>query len=180
MEVVKFRGKEYPAFQSEGNASQFAIPYAKHVCKGNGYDIGCHKKEWALPKSIPIDEIFDDQWDAYNLPDNFVDYIYSSHCLEHLPDWIDALNYWTSKLYPKGTLFLYLPDYSQEYWRPWNNRRHLHIMVPKHIEDFLESTGAYSKVYVSGVDLNNSFMVMAERNNNSFSYQRGQRGYKKY
>lgn len=176
MDVVLFDGTEYPKFQSEGNASQFSIPYAKHVCKGFGYDIGCNKKEWALDGAIPIDSIFDDHWDAYELPEP-ADYIYSSHCLEHLPDWVDALNYWTSMLKPNGTLFLYLPDYSQKYWRPWNNRRHLHILTPNHIEDYLKSTGAYNKIFVSGIDLNNSFMVMAERNSNIFTYKKGQRGY---
>ena len=38
---------EYPKFQSIGNASQFAIPFAKHVCKGNGVDIGCNRLDWA-------------------------------------------------------------------------------------------------------------------------------------
>ena len=40
METIEFNNKIYPHFQSEGHASQFAIPYAKHVCKGIGFDIG--------------------------------------------------------------------------------------------------------------------------------------------
>ena len=176
MEVVSFEGVDYPKFQSEGNASQFAIPYAKHVCKGIGYDVGCNKVKWAFEGSIPIDSIFDDEWDAYNLP-HICDYIYSSHCLEDLPDWVDALNYWTSMIKEFGTLFLYLPDYSQKYWRPWNNRRHLHILTPEYIRDYLKSTGMYGNIFVSGVDLNNSFMVMASRNESEFNYIKGQREY---
>ena len=34
IETIEFRGEEYPSFQTEGNASQFAIPFAKHVCHG--------------------------------------------------------------------------------------------------------------------------------------------------
>ena len=93
MDTIKFNNEIYPAFQSEGNAAQFAIPFAKHICYGNGYDIGCMKKEWSFPESIPIDIDFDDEWDAYNLPAGNVDYIFSSHCLEHLPNWVDAMNY---------------------------------------------------------------------------------------
>ena len=124
MDLLKYNGTLYPAFQAQGYAAQFAIPYAKKFCKGKGYDIGCMKKEWALPGAIPIDVEFDDEWDAYNLPDTAVDYIFSSHCLEHLPNWVEALDYWTTIINSKGTLFLYLPHYSQEYWRPWNNRKH--------------------------------------------------------
>ena len=66
--IIKFKGEKYPKFQEEGNASQFAIPFAKHVCNGEGYDIGCMKKEWAFPGSTPIDLSFEDEYDALNLP----------------------------------------------------------------------------------------------------------------
>jgi predicted SAM-dependent methyltransferase len=91
-----------------------------------------------------------------------VDYIFSSHCLEHLPHWVDALDHWSSRLKSGGTLFLYLPHRSQEYWKPWNNRKHVHIFDEEMIRAYLTDTG-YTKVCVSGVDLNNSFMAMAEK-----------------
>jgi hypothetical protein len=59
-----------------GNASQFAIPYAKHFCKGNGYDIGFCKEEWKLPNARGIDISSSDGFHANNLPDNSVDFIY--------------------------------------------------------------------------------------------------------
>ena len=59
MDLIKFKEKSYPKFQSIGNASQFAIPYAKHFCKGIGVDVGCMKKEWAFPGAIPVDLAFD-------------------------------------------------------------------------------------------------------------------------
>ena len=93
---------------------------------------------------------------------NELDYIFSSHCLEHLHDWVNVLDYWTSKLKNGGTLFLYLPDYSQVYWRPWNNRKHLNIFTPEIITDYMKDTG-YTNVFKSGVDLNNAFMVMGEK-----------------
>ena len=85
MEVIEFSNKKYPKFQSEGNASQFSIPFAKHFCKGYGYDIGFCKEEWKLPGARGIDITQNDGYDANNLPsDTLVDYIYSSHCLEHV------------------------------------------------------------------------------------------------
>ena len=66
MQIIEYKKNWYPEFQTKGNASQFAIPFAKHVCSGVGYDIGCMKQEWAFPGSTPIDLDFDDPWDADN------------------------------------------------------------------------------------------------------------------
>ena len=143
IETVNFKESVYPRFQSEGNAAQFAVPYAQRVCKGVGYDIGCCKKEWAFPNAIPIDLDLDDEWDAFNLPDQKVDYIFSSHCLEHIA-------------------FLYLPDYSQEYWRPWNNKKHINMFSSQIIKDYMTDKG-YKNTFVSGIDLNNAFMTMGEK-----------------
>jgi predicted SAM-dependent methyltransferase len=162
MELINFNGKKYPKFQSEGNASQFAIPYAKHICKGVGYDIGCMKKEWSLPGSIPIDLSFDDEYHALNLPTPNVDYIFSSHCLEHITDWVDVMDYWYDTLKTDGSLFLYLPDYSQEYWRPWNNKKHKNIFTNEIIYDYMVQKG-YQNIFKSGVDLNNAFMIFGEK-----------------
>ena len=104
---------------------------------------------------------FDDSWDANNLPEKDPDYIFSSHCLEHVPDWVSTMEYWHERLVNGGTLFLYLPDYSQEYWRPWNNRKHLHAFTPQIIGDYMKQK--YKNVFVSGIDLNNSFMVIGEK-----------------
>lgn len=160
--MIEYNGKQYPDFQAEGNASQFAIPFAKKFCKGLGYDIGCNRLEWSFPNSIPIDLNFNDGYDAYNLAEGVVDYVYSSHCLEHLPDWISALDYWTSKLKVGGTLFLYLPHYNQEYWRPWNNRKHLHIFTVEIIKDYMVARG-YINIFNSDRDLNDSFMIVGEK-----------------
>lgn len=160
--VIEYKNKKYPAFQAMGNASQFAIPFAKHICEGKGYDIGCMKKEWSFPNSIPIDINFDDEFDALNLPDEKVDYIYSSHCLEHINDWVDVLDYWWTKLKNGGTLFLYLPHYDQEYWRPWNNRKHVNIFTPEIIYDYMKDKG-YVNIFYSERDLNHSFMIYGEK-----------------
>jgi predicted SAM-dependent methyltransferase len=161
MELINYKNKTYPKFQSEGNAAQFAIPYALHICKGTGVDIGCNREEWKFPGAIPVDPIINDS-DALNFPYENLDYIFSSHCLEHLYDWVDVLDYWTSKLKKGGVLFLYLPDYSQEYWKPWNNRKHKNIFTPNIISDYMSDNG-YANIFKSGVDLNNAFMVFGEK-----------------
>lgn len=162
IDTVNYKGFDYPKFQTNGFASRFCMPFAMESCKGVGYDIGCMKKEWALPESIPIDLSFNDGYHANNLPDGEVDYIFSSHCLEHINDWVGTLNYWSTKIKEGGVIFLYLPDYSQEYWRPWNNRKHINILKPEYIKDYFIDKG-FKKVFVSGVDLYNSFAVMVEK-----------------
>jgi len=162
-ETVTFKDKKYPKFQSEGNAAQFAIPFAKHVCRGYGVDIGCMKPEWAFPGANLVDPILDEQYDALDFPYQELDYIFSSHCLEHVHPWVDVMDYWYSKLKIGGVLFLYLPDYSQEYWRPWNNRKHLNIFTPQVLEDYMIDRG-YSNIFKSGIDLNNAFMIFGYKN----------------
>lgn len=161
MDTIIYKNKVYPKFQSLGYASQFAIPYAQHFCKGIGIDVGCMKPEWAFPGAYLVDPILN-EYDALNFPYNNLDYIFSSHCLEHLQNWVDVLDYWTSKLKNGGILFLYLPDYSQEYWKPWNNRKHLNIFTPQIISDYMEDR-EYVNIFKTGIDLNNAFMVVGEK-----------------
>lgn len=163
IEFIKHGGERYPKFQSEGNAAQFAIPFAKHFCIGEGLDIGCGKPEWAFPDAFPVDPEIDAKYDAMNLPGFKWDYIFSSHCLEHLLNWVEALDYWTDRLRMEGILFLYLPDFSQTYWRPWSNRKHKQCFTPDIIRGYFEDSPRYRDFLISGVDLNNSFMVVAEK-----------------
>ena len=107
-------------------------------------------------------DMFQSNADLDNLPDNEVDYIYSSHCLEHVDNWVLTLELWLSKLKENGILFLYLPDFSQKYWRPWNNRKHNHCFTPEIINEFLKDKNM-KNIFISGIDLNNSFMVVCEK-----------------
>ena len=72
------------------------------------------------------------------------------------------MEYWYANLRVGGALFLYLPDYSQEYWRPWNNKKHRNMFSPNILNDIMVHLG-YTNIFVSGVDLNNAFMVMGNK-----------------
>ena len=176
--IIKYKGETYPDFQSKGFAAKFAFPFAQQVCVGYGFDIGCNRPEWAYVdrngmSATMIDPVLDSRYDAMHLPSGkMADYIFSSHCLEHIDNWVTALEYWHSKLKTGGVLCLYLPDYSQKYWRPWNNRKHVHYFTPNVIKDYLTELPEVNEVvyapkwvnvFVSGVDLNNSFMVIAQK-----------------
>lgn len=161
IETIKFKNLEYPLFQSQGFAAQYAIPFAKHVCKGVGIDVGCNRDEWKFPSAIPVDPAIN-SFDALNFPCENLDYIFSSHCLEHIPNWVEVLDYWTKKLKLGGVLFLYLPDYSQEYWRPWNNKKHLNAFNSNIIYDYMKDNN-YINIFKSEVDLFSSFMIFGEK-----------------
>lgn len=165
MELIEYKERVYPKLQSEGYASRYAFPFAEKLCIGNGMDVGCSKIRWSFPGSLPIDISLSDEWDAMNLPDHKEgwDYIFSSHCLEHLNDWVGALNYWHSKLKPGATLFLYLPDCDhQEYWQPMSNRKHCNWLRPDMLKKYFEF-GGWKNIFVTGHDLNYSFYAVAEK-----------------
>jgi SAM-dependent methyltransferase len=152
-----------PAFVNSNFSSRFIFPFALEVCKGKGYDIGSGHIDWALPGSIPIDPLIDNRYNDLKLPDEQVDYIFSSHCLEHVDNWINTLRYWSTKLKSGGVLFLYLPTYEKVSWRPWINWAHKHILSPTIIKDFLIYEGCYKNIFVSETDLLYSFAIMCEK-----------------
>jgi len=158
---INYEGFDYPTLQSKGNASQFSLPFAKHFCKGKGVDVGFCKDSWKFPGAVGAD-ISDTSNDycASNLPDD-LDYIYSSHCLEHLTDWVSTIEYWASKLVSNGILFLYLPHPDQRYWKPWNNRKHLHSLYPDDVVDCMSKFG-FTDIMRSERDFNHSFIVVGK------------------
>ena len=170
IKTIEFNEKKYPAFQAEGNAAQYIMPFADKFCKGNGYDIGCNNYEWMMQSNddrivVPIDPNIN-EYSAMHLPIancGSVDFIFSSHCLEHVETpWFSVLEYWKSNLKYEGVMFLYLPDYSQEYWRPWNNHKHVHVFTPELLYDAFVALGM-KNVFVSGVDMLNSFAIVGEK-----------------
>lgn len=165
---IDFKGHKYPEWQAKGNAARWIIPLAKELLSGVGYDIGYSKEAWMLPGAIGIEPTIDHRYDAMRLPEGEVDYIFSSHCLEHVQrNWFDVLDYWLSKIKIGGILFLYLPHSSQVYWHPENNRKHIHSFDGSEIETYLNDLG--HKVYVSpGPDFNNSFVVVCEKCDNYY------------
>lgn len=81
---------------------------------------------------------------ALPIPDGTLDYLCSSHVLEHLPDPIAALLEWHRVLRPGGWLFLVVPDkrYTFDVSRPVTAVQHL-------LDDFLDGAPpADSEVHV--------------------------------
>lgn len=156
--VFEYKAKLYPSYIKTGNAASYIIPFAKEFCKGEGLDIGGFF-DWTFPGAKPINILIKDEWDAYNLPDKKYNYIFSSHTLEHLPDYVKAIEYWKEHLKSNGVLFLYLPHPDMEYWLPQNDRKHLHSFYPKDIDRLLKDLG-FTNVLSSERDLYWSYTVV--------------------
>ncbi len=133
----KYKGKLYPTYLGNKAASPFIFPTAHNYCKGNGIDIGGGNNPF--PGAYLIENEPDQN--AFRLDrfaDESLDYVFSSHCLEHLDPWQDALDLWISKIKVEGHLFLYLPHQSMELWKPnglWVGSEHkwspsIDVLIP--------------------------------------------------
>ena len=166
IKTVEYKGQTVPEFITRGNHARFILPTAQEVCKGKGLDIGCGKLEWAFPGAVPIDLSFNDEFHANNLPvySRGFDYIFSSHLLEHIDNYVETLEYWFSQLKSGGVLFLYLPHPECKYWRPWNLRKHKHILHPKDIEEiFADTLGITTGFVHHGCDPSYSYTAYGEK-----------------
>lgn len=142
-DVYEYDGCIYPTYLKNGNACQFIEPFAKSLCRGIGLDVGCG--DWPLKGARPIDLKRND--DAMALPDGEWDYIFSSHLLEHLPNYVAAIEHWKTRIRAGGVLFLYLPHSSMKYWQPTRNRKHLHTWEPAQMADILRELGFVSVMH---------------------------------
>jgi predicted SAM-dependent methyltransferase len=161
--------KTYPEFLIHGNHAQYILPVAKHVLnsKNIGVDVGCKKPEWSYPGSILADvDLPQNPWHALNLPrEGELEYIFSSHCLEHIVEWEQVLHYWHKCLASTGIIFLYLPHTDCEYWdtRFMTTRRHVNNFTPEQIEYYFKYKLNMKNVFASERDSAFSFCVYGEK-----------------
>lgn len=94
-----------------------AVPYTR----GRGLDVGCGPWKF-FPHAIGVDNF--DEWEGLDwrpdviadaddlsmFADRSLDYVFSSHLLEHIEDPSAVLKEWWRVIRPDGHLVLYLPD----------------------------------------------------------------------
>jgi len=157
----EYQGEIYPTYLKQGHAADHIIPIAKHFCKGNGLDIGgqtaCHFPDAQIINIDPTSI-----YHANKLPPGEYDYIFSSHTLEHIENYVDALICWREHLHKNGTLFLYLPHPDMVYWRPEYCKKHFHVLTPYGIKGTLEAL-EFENILCSQRDLYWSFAVVATK-----------------
>ncbi len=115
-----FKEKFYPDYITVGGISLTIQRVALKYCNGKGIDIGANY--WPLPGSTPIDTERGPGManKIEDIPPASQNYVFSSHCLEHIERWGDALDVWASKIKSGGHLFLYLPHPSCMLWHKSN------------------------------------------------------------
>jgi len=113
-----YKGRFYPDMLTVGGGASSIRRVALRHCTGSGIDIGAGL--WPLPGALPVDI-----WRGpgavrclTDIPENSMDYVFSSHCLEHVEQWREELQRWIGKLKPAGILFLYLPHPECGIWNP--------------------------------------------------------------
>lgn len=161
--LYQYGSRKYPFWLKTGNACQYILPFASQICKGNGLDIGgVPEKGWVFPGARVVNLELNDGFDAMHLPPGKWDYIFSSHTLEHIEDYVAALIHWRDSLRHGGILFLYLPHPDMEYWQPQNDRRHVHLFYPDEVTKVLFDLG-FSDTFHSERDLLWSFAVVGSK-----------------
>ena len=94
------------------------------IPQGQGLDVGpaffADDKERGYPGAVPVDTSIPGSGSAEQLiqADNSQDYVFSSHCWEHVADPERAAREAWRVLKPGGVLFLYLPFPGQPNWDP--------------------------------------------------------------
>ena len=165
-----YRGKFYPDYLMMGGASHAIFPIALCYCKGSGIDVGAGF--WPLPNSISVDSHRGPGLGKIvaDFKDNSLDYVFSSHCLEHIEYWQAALNEWIKKLKPNGVIFLYLPHPECEIWHsgsPFVGDGHKWIPNPDVIKKAIQELSCTIEMFDDGPDAMQSFYVCGRRKQQS-------------
>lgn len=100
--------------------------YERYIVGSNGIDVGCGNDP-VVPGCRAWDINDGDAQKLEGVPDSSFDWVFSSHCLEHLRDPYEAIHNWWRVLKPGGFLAIAVPDedlYEQGVWPGLFNRDH--------------------------------------------------------
>jgi SAM-dependent methyltransferase len=156
------KSKLYSGYLKRGNMSQGIKSLAEKYCLGEGVDVGA--SNWPISGARVIENKKEENAYIIKEQDNSLDFVFSSHCLEHLDEWQDALREWHRVLKHEGVLVLYLPHPSCEMWLPEVNKYHKWSPEPMIIEEFLSSQLKMKIKEITYLpDAFMSFVIIAEK-----------------
>lgn len=163
-----YKGEFYPDYLTLGGKSFAIAQTALKFCKGHGVDVGAGM--WPLSGSVPVDSSRGPGTgrSVSDFEDDSLDYVFSSHCLEHIENWQEALSGWIGKVRPGGTIFLYLPHYECIIWHPGSpfvGTGHKWIPRPWVVKKALQELGCEIVQSDDGPDAMRSFYVCGYKRN---------------
>ena len=153
--------EKYPVYLNEGNGTEGIKPIALMHCRGKGLDVG--SSQWPLPGAIAIHN--ESERSRFNQAP--FDYIFSSHCLEHIKEWGEELRLWDASLRVGGTCLIYLPHPSMEMWKPgglWVGDNHVWAPSPLTLTKWInQNTNLRVEEYSCYPDAFWSFYILARK-----------------
>jgi len=161
-----YKGRFYPDYLTVGGASHAILREALKSCRGQGVDVGAGL--WPLPGAIPVD-VCRGPGTGRSISDfenGSLDYVFSSHCLEHIGNWREVLAEWIKKLKPGGIVFLYLPHPDCAIWHPGSpfvGDGHKWIPAPEIIKPALQELGCEILHFDDGPDTMQSFYLCGQK-----------------
>jgi SAM-dependent methyltransferase len=160
----RYLGRFYPDYLFVGGASFAIFREAQKYCTGQGLDVGAGL--WPLPGTTPVDIERGParHRSVEDFPAGSVDFVFSSHCLEHIVAWRETLDLWISRLRRGGILFLYLPHPECAIWHPGSafvGDGHKWMPTPEIIRTALVERGGILVTEDEGPDAMQSFHACA-------------------
>ncbi len=127
---------------------------------GKGIDIGCGEIP-VIPSAQPFDMAHGDANKILEHIDGVggYDFVYSSHCLEHMYKPYSALADWWALVKPDGVMMFAVPDedlYEQGYWPSIFNGDHKHTFT-------LSKMKSWSPASINIIDLVSTLTDVAEK-----------------
>jgi SAM-dependent methyltransferase len=162
----EYKDRFYPDYMTVGGASQAIFREAKKYCQGKGVDVGAGF--WPLPGATPVDPFRGPGMTQAieDIESHSLDYVFSSHCLEHIENWKDALKLWGDRVKIGGVFFLYLPHPISGIWQPGSPMvadGHKWSPDPNVIQVALRELGFEIVSFDPGPDAMDSFYVCARK-----------------
>ena len=140
----------------QGDATSHIKDKALAFCKGDGIDFGAGK--WCLQGAIPVDH--STYFGIEDFDPSSLDFVYSSHCLEHIYSWKVILRELIAKIKPNGIIFLYLPHEISP-WTGW--RKHKWVPTTEAIIKAYKEMGVDTITYTNEPDDYQSFFVIGRK-----------------
>jgi SAM-dependent methyltransferase len=158
-----YKGRFYGDHLTVGAAAHGILRQAQKLCRGDGVDIGAGF--WPLPGAAPVDLVRGEGYGKTldDFADNSLNYVFSSHCLEHIDNWQEALLQWVAKLRAGGIILLYLPHPDCAIWHPGSpfvNDQHKWSPTPEIIKQSLARLQCEIASFDDGPDGMESFYVV--------------------